>query len=391
MIPSSPALRARRILDRLKRGVPPSEGIEELAVGMEKLELRFVSLLSQAEGPRWLAVQSEYGEGKSHFHTFARQRAISTGYAAASLDINKDEGALHYPQRHLAVLLESLRSPLDRFAQIQGIGGMVRDWLETASFPEVQAILRLCLGVVPDLPAGRDPALFRTCASLVCEGHQEPATRRARQAALVRYLTGEDLIHRSSMARFAAAYRLQLIERWLLEIGHRGLLIFVDEVDNVVRQIHGRGHPGCFRSLGWYCATSSLASTRVVFASTPDVLQQFNNGGGTHYLHSLQSQETVPFAEAQAFRKWLGEIHDEAKAGWVRCPRLTPSQRLELFSRIVDVYRIAWGRVTTPSLSQLKELANHPQFSTTRRWVRATVQMIECLTQAARSNSELLR
>src|SRR5207247_1233392 len=109
-----------------------------------------------------------------------------TGYAAASLDVNKDEGALHYPQRHLAVLLESLRSPLGRFAEVQGIGGMMRAWLETTPAPEVHALLRRCLGVVPDLPAGRDPSLFRTWAMGVIR-EQEPTARRTYQAGLVRY------------------------------------------------------------------------------------------------------------------------------------------------------------------------------------------------------------
>lgn len=377
-----PALRARRILDRLKRGVPPAEGIDELVVGMEQLEARFVDLLSGGAGGRWMAVQSEYGEGKSHFHTFARQRALGAGYAAASLDVNKDEGALHHPQRHLAVLLDSIRSPLDQFANVQGVGGMVRAWLETASAVDVRTILRHCLALDPDLPAGRDPSLFRTLATRVISGDEDPSARRAHQTGLVRYMTGEDLLHRSPMARFAAAYRMQLIQRWLLGVGHRGLLLFVDEIDNVVRQIHTRGHPGCFRTLAWYCASPALSGTRVVFASTPEVLEQFDDGGGKHYLQSLQSQATVPPAEAAAFRRWLGEVHAEAAAGWVRCPRLTASQRLDLFTRIARVYRTAWGRAATPPKRQLDELSRNPQFSTTRRWVRAAVQIIECLTQA---------
>ncbi len=384
----STALRARRVLDRLKRGVPPAEGIDDLAVGMEHLEARLLDLLKREAGPRWLAIQSEYGEGKSHFHTFARQRALSAGFAVTSLDINKDEGALHYPQRHINVLLECLRSPLDRFAHLQGIGGMVRAWLEIAPTSEVQSLLRHCLALIPELPAGRDPGLFRTWVSAVLASDKEPIARRRHQANLANYFTGEDLMHRSPMARFAAGYRLQLVERWLVGVGHHGLLLFVDEVDNIVRQIHTRGHSGCFRTLGWYCASPALAATRVVFASTPEILEQFNNGGGKHYLHSIQSQATVPLAEARAFGRWLGEVHSEAKAGWVSCPRLSAPQRLELFSRIAALYMTAWGRADTPTHRQLDELARHPQFSTTRRWVRAAVHVIECLTQAKSSNIE---
>ena len=115
--------RARGILDRLKRGVPPTEGLDELSVGMTRLYSRVDALLSADAKPRWFAVLSEYGEGKSHFQLVAQQRALRAGYAVASLTVNKDEGALHQPQRHLATLLGSLRSPIPEYDHHVGLTG----------------------------------------------------------------------------------------------------------------------------------------------------------------------------------------------------------------------------------------------------------------------------
>ena len=69
-------LRARGVLQRLQRGVPPVEGLLELSLGMEPLTQRLDNLLQEKPPLRWLAVQSEYGEGKSHFHAVARQFAL---------------------------------------------------------------------------------------------------------------------------------------------------------------------------------------------------------------------------------------------------------------------------------------------------------------------------
>jgi hypothetical protein len=61
---------------------------------------------------------------------------------------------------------------------------------------------------------------------------------------------------------------------------------------------------------------------------------------------------------------------------------LTDPQRIELFARIASIYQIAWGGTSRPSQSQLEELARQPQFKTTRRWVRATVQILELLNHS---------
>jgi hypothetical protein len=379
----APVLRARRILDRLKRGVPPTEGLIELCVGMEKLEARLQDLLQPERSPRWFAVQSEYGEGKSHFHAFARQRALEAGYAVASLDVNKDDGAPHHPQRHLAVLLDSLRSPLGRFAELPGMGEMVRGWLENTPLSEVVPILQRCQAVVPHAPAGRDPGEFGYRVYALTRHAGNSTMQQSCRAGLVRYFSAEDLISRGPMARFAASYRLQVLQQWLLETGHQGLLLFVDEVDNVIRQIHGKGHPGCYRTLGWYCCCPGLADTRVVFASTPEVLDRLDHGGADHYLNALRSQVTVRPEEVAVYRYWMRELEDQARGGWVRCPRLTVSQRVELFSRITGLYRIAWGRASRPSQAQLEDLARQPQFTTTRRWVRAVVHILEVSNQSS--------
>lgn len=147
---------ARATLARLKRGIPPAMNISQLAVGMERLEDRLESLLQRDVRSRWLAVTGEYGEGKSFFRALASERALAAGYAVASFDVNKDEGALHQPQRHLAVLLNSLQSPLAELQNHQGLLDVFRHWLAVCSANDLATVLAQLGNVSPPLPNTRE-------------------------------------------------------------------------------------------------------------------------------------------------------------------------------------------------------------------------------------------
>src|SRR5688572_6197709 len=51
---------ARRELSRLKRGVPPTWSVDQLAVGMGHLVSRLNLLLEPGASPRWFGVTGEY-------------------------------------------------------------------------------------------------------------------------------------------------------------------------------------------------------------------------------------------------------------------------------------------------------------------------------------------
>ena len=151
---------ARRTLARLKRGVPPTDAIDSLAIGMEPLQLHLDRLFKERAAPRWLAVTGEYGEGKSFFRAFACRRAMEAGFAVASLDVNKDEGALHQPQRHLSVVLQSLLSGRRLFAGQQGINALIRHWFTQSPLESIEQALDRMRRVTPWLPVNRDVMHF---------------------------------------------------------------------------------------------------------------------------------------------------------------------------------------------------------------------------------------
>lgn len=447
-------VRYRRNLARLKRGVPPFEDIEFLAIGMERLQQHLGRILSNQALPRWFAVTGEYGEGKSFFQAIACRRALDAGFAVATLDVNKDEGALHQPQRHLSVVLRSIQSPLDAFAGHEGLASMLRHWLAHTPLEQVRRVLSGLLEVVPDLAVGCDSArlhimvdgLFSDGFGLDARdrhtnstpdmlfddggyvyrqfGRQGIVYRRATDqsewqfygledqwarlvaklqdrdpsseqnkialpdtvnnpglAALLRFLTAEDLVARASQARFHAAYRMQVALEWLRLTGHQGLFLFVDELDNVVRQISERGHPACFRTLAWYCSNRVTPSLRVTFATTPEVMSLLDKGYRRRCAQVLQAQKTVLPEECQTYLRWSREADTLATQGWDKCVSLAYPERLELYRRIGVLHKLAWGASVIPPDSAVELLARSPTFNTTRRWVRACVQLLDLYQQ----------
>ena len=63
--------------------------------------------------------------------------ALRAGYAVVCLEVNRDNGAQHEPQTHLADVFRTLRSPLPRFADHLGIAELARSWLEEADKEEI--------------------------------------------------------------------------------------------------------------------------------------------------------------------------------------------------------------------------------------------------------------
>ena len=187
---------------------------------------------------------------------------------------------------------------------------------------------------------------------------------------LLSFLTGRDLQRKGTYARFATGYRFQAIQEWCLATGHKGLLLFIDELDNVVRQIHVNAHAGCFRTLAWYCSCPQLANTRVIFAGTPEIITMLDRGGRRQYLDILKLQASLRTEELKIYERWKREADALAEAGWEHCAALTPSQRIKLFERIAEIHVRAWGFKVAPDEQAIATLARTLHFNTTRRWVR---------------------
>jgi hypothetical protein len=89
--------RRAAVLDALRRGTVPREGLDAFAVGMERFEPAMDLDLAAVAGGRggFKAVRGEYGSGKTFFARWLQERARAAGFATAEVQISETETPLH--------------------------------------------------------------------------------------------------------------------------------------------------------------------------------------------------------------------------------------------------------------------------------------------------------
>ena len=90
--------RRAEILDALRRGTVPRDGLAAFAVGMERFEGAIDADLAAVALGRsgFKAVRGEYGSGKTFFARWAQERARAAGgFATSEVQVSETETPLH--------------------------------------------------------------------------------------------------------------------------------------------------------------------------------------------------------------------------------------------------------------------------------------------------------
>jgi len=103
-------LRRGAILDALRRGTVPRDGLAAFAVGMERFEAAVDADLATVASGRggFKAVRGEYGSGKTFFGRWLQERARAAGFATSEVQISETETPLHRWEKVYRRLVERL-------------------------------------------------------------------------------------------------------------------------------------------------------------------------------------------------------------------------------------------------------------------------------------------
>ncbi|MFI7660893.1 BREX system ATP-binding protein BrxD [Micromonospora parva] len=247
------ARRRRDIIDALRRGAVPSNGLDVLAVGLD----RFVAALDEdldraaGGGSVFKAVRGDYGAGKTFFTRWLGERAKRRGFAVAEVQISELETPLHRMETVYRRLVEqlateqfapsALRPVLDGwiFALEEDVlaGGQVSEADAEGLDREVGELLERRLADISRRTPGFAAAL-RGYRAAVAAGDQATA------GGLAAWLGGQP--HVAAQARRAAGVKgdldhfgalsfLQGLLAVLHDSGHTGLLLVLDEVETLQR------------------------------------------------------------------------------------------------------------------------------------------------------------
>ncbi len=246
--------RRREVIDALRRGTVPANGLDLFAVGVECFTPALDADLDAVDGggAAFKAVRGEYGAGKTFVSRYLAERALRRGFAAAEVQVSEAETPLHkletvyrrigealrtaaFPPSALRPVLDSWFFTLesDVTATDPGLAGRGQDALNSA----VDRLLEQRLATV----SARTPAFaqaVRAYRAAVMEQNGPLAD------ALAAWLGGQPHVAaaakrsagiRGQLDHFGAMAFLQGLLEVLRDAGHPGLLLVLDEVETLQR------------------------------------------------------------------------------------------------------------------------------------------------------------
>ncbi|MDG3015843.1 BREX system ATP-binding protein BrxD [Speluncibacter jeojiensis] len=269
MSPVSPR-RRREILDALRRGTVPANGLDQLAVGLGRLEAELDTELDVVAGggAMFKAVRGEYGSGKTFFARWLGDRAMKKGFAVAEVQINEIDTPLHKLESVYRRSIESLHTASIPPSALRPI---LDAWLFTveddaaAQGVSVDELLERRLAEVATR-APVFPMVIRAYRELLAEGDNDGAD------GLVAWLGGQPHVAaavkrragiKGDLDNFLALGFLRGLLAVLADAGSAGLLLVLDEVEtlqrvradvrgkalNALRQLVDEVHDGRFPGL----------------------------------------------------------------------------------------------------------------------------------------------
>jgi hypothetical protein len=245
--------RRTEILDALRRGTVPEDGLDLFAVGLERFEPTVNEDLDKVRegGSVFKAVRGEYGCGKTFYSRWLQERARRLNFASAEVQISETETPLHRLETVYRRMLERLTTSSVRSAAFRNV---IDTWFYTLEEDVVGA------GAIDPADGGRLIAetnrlmeqrleqISRTAPSFsaALRGYREALAKgdAATAEGLIAWVSGQPnvaaAVKRSANIRgdvdhFTAGSFLQGLLTVLRDSGHSGLVLVLDEVETLQR------------------------------------------------------------------------------------------------------------------------------------------------------------
>lgn len=347
-VPEVSERRRQEVLDALRRGTVPANGLDLLAVGLTRFEASVAEELRTAAhgGSVFKAVRGEYGAGKTFYARWLVERARRAGFASAEVQVSETETPLHKLETVYRRVTENLAT--SQFPP-SALGDVVDGWLFTLESDVIAS------GIDPGNEADVDrevTALLERRLAAVARSTPAFATalrgyRRAMLAGdtaqaegLLSWLGGQPHVGasirraggvRGELDHFGALGFLQGLLVVLRDSGFAGLVLVLDEVEtlqrvrgdvrdkalNALRQLIDEVHSGRFPGL------------YLLITGTPAF---FDGPQGVQRLAPLAQRLATDFSTDARF--------DNPRAIQLRLPGFTHGSLVELGRRVRDLYAV---------------------------------------------------
>ncbi|MEV6965205.1 BREX system ATP-binding protein BrxD [Hamadaea sp. NPDC051192] len=363
------ARRRRDIIDALRRGAVPTNGLDVLAVGLDRFTAAVDEDLDRvaAGGSVLKAIRGEYGSGKTFFTRWLAERAKRRGFAASEVQISETETPLHRMEtvyRRLAEHLSTEQFPPSALRPVLDgwMFALEEDVLSSGAAAEDDAAaLDKAVG---DLLERRLAEISRStpafAAALRAYRRAAATGDQATADGLAAWLAGQPHVAASirryagvkgDLDHFGALSFLQGLLTVLRDAGHPGLIVVLDEVEtlqrvrsdardkalNALRQLVDEVHAGRFPGL------------YLVITGTP-----------AFYDGQQGAQRLAPLAQRLATDFGPDPRWDNPRATQLRLPGFTTDSLVELGDKVRRLYSDAYANpriATVVDSAYVSELA----------------------------------
>ncbi|MCM3687698.1 BREX system ATP-binding protein BrxD [Kocuria rosea] len=336
--------RRREIIDALRRGTVPQQGLDVLAVGLGRFETAIDGELDAVKqgAAQFKAVRGEYGSGKTFFSRWLTERAKKKNFATAEIQISETETPLYKLEKVYRRIVENLSTPTVSSGAFRDV---IDGWLYVLG-QDVQAA-----GTVDsaDIQHRTDELLEKRLASVSKEApafamalrayrQMSASAKNAEADALLAWLGGQP--HVSASARRSAGVRgeldhfgalgfLQGLLTVLRDSDYAGLVLVLDEVETLQRMRSDVREKSlnALRQLMDEVDSGRFPGLYLLMTGTPAF---YDGHQGVQRLAPLAQRVQTDFATDVRF--------DNPRATQIRLHGFTPESLVEIGSRVRDIY-----------------------------------------------------
>jgi hypothetical protein len=341
--------RRREIIDALRRGTVPQQGLDVMAVGLGRFESAIDEELDavRSGAAQFKAVRGDYGSGKTFFSRWLTERAKKKNFATAEIQISETETPLYKLEKVYRRIVENLSTP---GVASGALSDVVDGWLYVLG-QDVQTA-----GPVDaaDVERRTDELLEKRLAAVSKDApafamalrayRQMSATGQTAEAdALLAWLGGQP--HVSATARRSAGVRgeldhfgalgfLQGLLTVLRDSDYAGLVLVLDEVETLQRMRSDVREKSlnALRQLMDEIDSGRFPGLYLLMTGTPAF---YDGQQGVQRLAPLAQRLQTDFATTGRF--------DNPRAPQIRLHGFTSESLVELGSRVRDIYAAGSG------------------------------------------------
>lgn len=363
------------VLRSLLGGVVPTRGLEHIAVGREReLEALTQDLDTVADGgASFRVLMGRYGSGKTFLGQMLCERALQRNFVIMKAELSQNTrftGSAGQGQMLYRALLanaatktrasgDALPLLLERWlndiqVQVESEDGIGH--LESAFRPAMQVRIHQSLGQIEGMVHGFD---FSKVVLTYLDGHLADDERL--KDASIRWIRGE--YERITEVRQALNFRaivddgnwyehLKILAGFVRQIGYRGLLVFIDEIDHIFKLSHRSSRDNNYeRLLHLYNDTTQGHASHlgIVLGATLQVVEDKRRGMYSNEALRTRLQES----------SLVGAGMRDLAAPLIRLEPLDRDDILLLLENLLNVHALHYKWVPELSDSQRERFLDH--------------------------------